>query len=73
MIKTYKIFVEWAVGTTVDIKADTLADAIRQIEEDLKFKYPTKGQVIDGSQCVNIELSRRISSNLEAEKVKKTK
>ena len=67
-MKTYKVFVEWAVGTTVDVKADNLAEAIRQIEADPKFKFPTKGEIIDGSQCVNMELSRRLLKEKEDSK-----
>ena len=55
----FKVAVEWVVTTDVVIEAETLEDAILQVED--MPELPDDGDYLDGSFQVNTEVTRELN------------
>ena len=54
----FKVAVEWVMTTDVVIEAETLEDAILQVEDIPDFP---DGDIVDGSFEVNMEVTRELN------------
>jgi len=54
----FKVAVEWVMTTDVVIEAETLEDAILQVEDIPDFP---DGVIVDGSFEVNMEVTRELN------------
>lgn len=56
-MKEWNVAVEWSVCSQIEIKAETLEEAIKIAEETSKeIKLPKNGDYIDGSFTINEEI-----------------
>ncbi len=55
----FKVSVEWVMTTDVVIEAETLEDAILQVED--MPELPDDGDYLDGSFEVNMEVTRELN------------
>ena len=55
----FKVAVEWVMTTDVVIEAETLEDAILQVEDIPEL--PDDGDYLDGSFQVNTEVTRELN------------
>lgn len=55
----FKVAVEWVMTTDVVIEAETLEDAILQVED--MPELPDDGDYLDGSFQVNSEVTRELN------------
>lgn len=52
----YKVAVEWSVMAEVEVEADSMEQAIMEVEYNDSI-IPTEGDYIDGSMLVNHEVT----------------
>ena len=55
--KTFPIAVDWGMGGVVNIKAETIEEAIEVVERDDSIPLPEDGEYIDGSFTVNRQMT----------------
>jgi hypothetical protein len=60
----YKVYVEWVVTSTVEVEANSLDEAISEVEANDSL-IPTEGDYLSGSLDINYEVSRYLNSKLE--------
>lgn len=58
----YKIYLEWIVTSTVEVDADSLDNAILEVENNDSV-IPTEGDYLSGSLNINYEVSRYLNKN----------
>lgn len=57
---TFKVAVEWAVYSEVEVEAETLEEAIN-LAESPDFPLPLNPEYVDGSFNVNLEVTEFIN------------
>ena len=61
-MKEYLIPVYWEVGATVKVLANSLEEAIEEIDSP-EFALPTDNDYVDGSFEIDLELARSINND----------
>lgn len=59
---TFKVYVEWTVCSTVEVEAESLDDAICEVEKD-EFPLPDDGDYVEGSFMANYEISHHLNGD----------
>lgn len=59
----YKVYVEWVVTSTVEVEADSLDDAIAEVDYNDSL-LPVEGEYLSGSLMINHEISRELNKSL---------
>ena len=54
-MKTWKIPVTWEVCGIVEVKADTLEEAMETVRDDDSIELPKDNDYVDGSFCLSTD------------------